>query len=103
MTTELRSNLAPDGSGTAEILSGRFVVASINWRSICVGGICHEAATPADVLKLTRLRLSDEQKGGPYADPSKAKAIAMLMQVEAELSGGQKTLDDGTPIFGASE
>jgi hypothetical protein len=103
MTTELRSTLSPDGSGSAEILSGRFVVASINWRSVCIGGVCHAAATPQDVLKLTRLRLSDEQKGGPYADPSKAKAIAMLMQVEAELDGGQKTLDDGTPIFGGSE
>lgn len=103
MTTELRSTLSPDGSGSAEILSGRFVVASINWRSICVGGVCHAAATPLDILKLTRQRLGDEQKGGPYASPSKAKAIAMLMQVEAELDGGQKTLDDGTRIFGASE
>lgn len=103
MTTELRSTLSPDGSGQAEVLSGRLVVASINWRSICVGGVCHAAATPQDVLKLTRMRLQDEQKGGPYADASKAKAIAMLMQVEAELSGGQSTMPDGTPIFGASD
>jgi len=103
MTTELRSTLSPDGSGSAEILSGRFVVADIRWRSICVGGVCHAAATPVDIIKLTRMRLADEQKGGPYASPSKAKAIAMLLQVEAELDGGQKTLDDGTPIFGAGE
>jgi hypothetical protein len=103
MTTELRSTLSPDGSGNAEILSGRFVVASINWRSICVGGVCHEAAMPWQVSKLTRLRLQDEQKSQPTADPRKAKAIALLMQVEAELDGGQKTLDDGTPIFGGSE
>ena len=103
MATELRSTLSPDGSGSAEILSGRFVVASINWRSVCIGGVCHAAATPGDVLKLTRLRLQDEQKAEPTASPAKAKAIAMLMQVEAELDGGQKTLDDGTPIFGGSE
>ena len=103
MTTELRSTLSPDGSGNAEIINGPRRVAWIEWRSVCVGGVCHAAATPQDVLKLTRLRLSDEQKGGPYADPSKAKAIAMLMQVEAELDGGQKTLDDGTPIFGAGQ
>jgi hypothetical protein len=100
---ELRSILAPDGSGTAEILSGVRRVAFIEWRTVCSGGVCHEAARPVDVLKLTRQRLSDEQKGGPYASPSKAKAIAMLLQVEAELDGGQKTLDDGTPIFGGSE
>ena len=103
MTTELRSILAPDGSGTAEIINGPRRVAWVEWRSICVGGICHAAATPQDVLKLTRQRLTDEQRGGPYASPNKAKAIAMLMQVEAELDGGQKTLDDGTPIFGGSE
>jgi hypothetical protein len=103
MTTELRSILAPDGSGTAEIINGPRRVAWVEWRSICVGGVCHAAATPQDVLKLTRQRLTDEQRGGPYASPSKAKAIAMLMQVEAELDGGQKTLDDGTPIFGAGE
>ena len=103
MTTELRSILAPDGSGTAEIINGPRRVAWVEWRSICVGGICHAAATPQDVLKLTRQRLTDEQRGGPYASPSKAKAIAMLLQVESELDGGQKTLDDGTPIFGAGE
>jgi hypothetical protein len=103
MTTELRSILAPDGSGTAEIINGPRRVAWVEWRSICIGGICHAAATPQDVLKLTRQRLTDEQRGGPYASPSKAKAIAMLLQVEAELDGGQKTLDDGTPIFGGSE
>jgi hypothetical protein len=103
MTTELRSILAPDGSGTAEIINGPRRVAWVEWRSVCVGGVCHAAATPQDVLKLTRQRLTDEQRGGPYASPSKAKAIAMLMQVEAELDGGQKTLDDGTPIFGRSE
>jgi len=103
MTTELRSILAPDGSGTAEIINGPRRVAWVEWRSVCVGGVCHAAATPQDVLKLTRQRLTDEQRGGPYASPSKAKAIAMLMQVEAELDGGQKTLDDGTPIFGGSE
>jgi len=100
---ELRSILAPDGSGTAEIINGPRRVAWVEWRSICIGGICHAAATPQDVLKLTRQRLTDEQRGGPYASPSKAKAIAMLLQVEAELDGGQKTLDDGTPIFGGSE
>jgi hypothetical protein len=103
MTTELRSILAPDGSGTAEIINGPRRVAWVEWRSICVGGVCHAAATPQDVLKLTRQRLTDEQRGGPYASPSKAKAIAMLLQVEAELDGGQKTLDDGTPVFGGSE
>ena len=103
MTTELRSILAPDGSGTAEIINGPRRVAWVEWRSVCVGGVCHAAATPQDVLKLTRQRLTDEQRGGPYASPSKAKAIAMLLQVEAELDGGQKTLDDGTPIFGAGE
>ena len=103
MTTELRSVLAPDGSGTAEILNGVRRVAYIEWRSMCVGGVSFEAATPSQVIRLTCQRLSDEQRGGPYASPSKAKAIALLKQVEAELDGGQQTLDDGTPIFGASE
>ena len=103
MTTELRSTLSPDGSGTAEIINAPRRVAWVKWRTVCVGGVCHAAATPQDVLKLTRQRLTDEQRGGPYASPSKAKAIAMLLQVEAELDGGQKTLDDGTPIFGGSE
>lgn len=103
MTRELRSTLAKDGTGEAEIYSGPRRVAHIEWRSVCVNGACVEAAHPIDIVKLTRQRLTEEQRGGPYADPSKAKAIAMLMQVEAELSGGQKTLDDGTPIFGGSE
>jgi hypothetical protein len=49
------------------------------------------------------MRLEQEQRGGPFASPASAKAIALLMQAEAELNGGQKTLDDGTPIFGGSE
>ena len=103
MTTKLRSTLAQDGTGTGELMSGRIVVATIHWGSICVDNVCHAGANPADVSKLTRLRLQDEQKSQPTADPRKAKAIALLMQVEAELDGGQKTLDDGTPIFGGSE
>jgi len=103
MTTKLESHLSADGTGTGYLLSGRVVVASINWRSICVDGVCHAGATPTDIIGLTRMRLEQEQRGGPFASPASAKAIVLLMQAEAELNGGQKTMDDGTPIIGGSQ
>jgi hypothetical protein len=45
--------------------------------------------------------MESEQKGGPFADLKNAKAIAYLMQAEAELSGDK--MPDGAPILGATE
>jgi hypothetical protein len=57
--------------------------------------------TPLEVIGVTRRRMESEQKGGPFADPKAAKAIAFLMQAEAELSGDK--MPDGAPILGATE
>jgi hypothetical protein len=45
--------------------------------------------------------MESEQRGGPFADQKNAKAIAFLMQAEAELSGDKGP--DGAPILGATE
>jgi hypothetical protein len=57
--------------------------------------------TPLDVIKVTRRRMESEQRGGPFADLKNAKAIAFLMQAEAELTGDRGP--DGLPILGATE
>ena len=92
MTTELRTSKRPDGSGLGEAYSDGQQVVRINWRGD--GG-----ATPSDVLRLTITRMEDEQRGGPFADPKAAKALALMLQADRELRGDQ-TAVDGVPIIG---
>ena len=92
VATELRTSKRPDGSGFGEVVRDGLQVVRINWRGD--GG-----ATPSDVIRLTITRLEDEQRGGPFADPKAAKALALMMQADRELRG-EETSVDGTPIIG---
>jgi hypothetical protein len=83
-----------DGSGKTTALNMGEQVLSIHWRG-------QNGVTPLEVIGVTRRRMESEQKGGPFADPKAAKAIAFLMQAEAELSGNVGP--DGVPILGATE
>ena len=92
MTTELRTSKRPDGSGFGEVVSNGEQVVRIHWRG-------ENGATPTDVIRLTITRMEDEQRGGPFADPKAAKALALMMQAERELRGDQTTVD-GVPVIG---
>ena len=92
MTTELKTFKRPDGSGFGEVIRDGQQVVRIHWRGD--GG-----ATPSDVIRLTITRLEDEQRGGPFADPKAAKALALMLQADRELRGEQTSVD-GTPIIG---
>ena len=92
VTTELRTSKRPDGSGLGEVISDGLQVVRINWRGD--GG-----ATPSDVIRLTITRMEDEQRGGPFADPKAAKALALMLQADRELRGDQTNVD-GVPIIG---
>jgi hypothetical protein len=92
MTTELRTSKRPDGSGFGEVVRDGLQVVRINWRGD--GG-----ATPSDVIRLTITRMEDEQRGGPFADPRAAKALALMLQADRELRGDQTSVD-GVPIIG---
>jgi phage-related baseplate assembly protein len=83
-----------DGSGKTTAVANGEQVLQIYWRG-------QNGVTPLDVIAVTRRRMESEQKGGPFADPKAAKAIAFLMQAEAELSGDK--MPDGVPILGATE
>ncbi len=83
-----------DGSGKTTAVNMGEQVLSIHWRG-------ENGVTPLEVIGVTRRRMESEQKGGPFADPKNAKAIACLMQAEAELSGNK--MPDGVPILGATE
>jgi hypothetical protein len=83
-----------DGSGKTTAFNMGEQVLSIHWRG-------ENGVTPLEVIGVTRRRMESEQKGGPFADPKAAKAIAHLMQAEAELSG--QVGPDGVPILGATE
>ncbi len=83
-----------DGSGKTTAVNMGEQVLSIHWRG-------ENGVTPLEVIGVTRRRMESEQKGGPFADPKNAKAIAFLMQAEAELSGNVGP--DGAPILGATE
>jgi hypothetical protein len=83
-----------DGSGKTTAVNMGEQVLSIHWRG-------QNGVTPLDVIAVTRRRMESEQRGGPFADLKNAKAIACLMQAEAELSGDK--MPDGVPILGATE
>ena len=83
-----------DGSGKTTAVANGEQVLSIYWRG-------ENGVTPLDVIAVTRRRMESEQKGGPFADPKAAKAIAHLMQAEAELVVDK--MPDGAPILGATE
>ena len=83
-----------DGSGKTTAFANGEQVLQIYWRG-------ENGVTPLEVIRVTRRRMEAEQKGGPFADPKAAKAIALLMQAEAELSG--QVASDGVPILGAPE
>jgi phage-related baseplate assembly protein len=83
-----------DGSGKTTATANGEQVLSIYWRG-------ENGVTPLDVIGVTRRRMESEQRGGPFADLKNAKAIAFLMQAEAELSGDKGP--DGAPILGATE
>lgn len=92
MTTELKTSKRADGSGFGEVIRDGQQVVRIHWRGD--GG-----ATPSDVIRLTITRLEDEQRGGPFADPRSAKALALMLQADRELRGEQASVD-GVPIIG---
>ena len=83
-----------DGSGKTTAVANGEQVLQIYWRG-------ENGVTPLDVIAVTRRRMEGEQRGGPFADQKNAKAIAFLMQAEAELSGDK--MPDGVPILGATE
>jgi hypothetical protein len=83
-----------DGSGKTTAVANGEQVLSIHWRG-------ENGVTPLEVIGVTRRRMESEQRGGPFADVKNAKAIAFLMQAEAELSGNVGL--DGAPILGATE
>jgi phage-related baseplate assembly protein len=83
-----------DGSGKTTAFANGEQVLAIYWRG-------ENGVTPLDVIGVTRRRMESEQRGGPFADLKNAKAIAHLMQAEAELSGNVGP--DGAPILGATE
>ena len=92
MTTELRTSKRPDGSGLGEAYRDNLQVVRISWRG-------DDGATPGDVIRLTITRMEDEQRGGPFADPKAAKALALMLQADRELRGEQTSVD-GVPIIG---
>jgi phage-related baseplate assembly protein len=83
-----------DGSGKTTAVANGEQVLQIYWRG-------QNGVTPLDVIAVTRRRMESEQRGGPFADLKNAKAIAFLMQAEAELSGDK--MPDNVPILGATE
>ncbi len=83
-----------DGSGKTTAFNMGEQVLSIHWRG-------ENGVTPLDVIRVTLSKMESEQRGGPFADLKAAKAIAHLMQAEAELSGDK--MPDGAPILGATE
>ncbi len=83
-----------DGSGKTTAFANGEQVLQIHWRG-------ENGVTPLEVIGVIRRRMESEQRGGPFADQKNAKAIAFLMQAEAELSGDK--MPDGVPILGATE
>ena len=92
-----------DGSGIGRVVNGSHMVAEIQWGAVCIGnGVCVQGASEVDVIGLTISRMEKKAKAG-MGSVAESKALILLHQAKAELNGGQKTLDDGTPIFGGSE
>lgn len=103
MAHVLETSHRQDGSGIGRVRNGVFEVAVIHWSSLCVeGNQCIQGADEGDVIGLTISRIENKAKAG-MGSVAESKALILLHQAKAELNGGQQTLDDGTPIFGASE
>jgi hypothetical protein len=103
MAHVLETSHRQDGSGVGRIVSGSHVFATIVWGHLCApDGACYKAADEGDVIGLTIARMENKAKSG-MGSVAESKALILLHQAKAELNGGQKTLDDGTPIFGGSE
>jgi len=83
-----------NGCTVTRIRQGGNEVLSIHWANRR-GGF---GATPLHASQALRMRLETEQKGD-LASPTNAKALALMMEVEAILSGRQ-TEFDGIPIIG---
>jgi len=83
-----------NGCTVTRIRQGGNEVLSIHWanRRGSLG------ATPLHVLQALRMRIETEQKGD-LASPANAKALALVMEAEAILSGRQAEFD-GIPIIG---
>lgn len=92
MATELKTSKHPDGSGFGQMIVNGQQTVAIYWQG-------RNGATPSDVIRLTIARMEDEQRGGPFADPKAAKALALMLQADRELRGEQATVD-GVPIIG---
>lgn len=103
MAHVLETTHCKDNSGVGRVLNGVHAVATIMWGTKCLSnGACIAAADEADVIGLTIARMENKAKAG-MGSVAESKALILLHQAKAELNGGQKTLDDGTPIFGGSE
>jgi hypothetical protein len=102
MAIVLETSHRHDGGGVGRVLNGSHVVASVRWGPVCLSnGTCVQGADEGDVIGLTIARMENKAKAG-MGSVAESKALILLNQAKAELSGGQKTLDDGTPIIGGS-
>jgi hypothetical protein len=103
MAIVLETSHREDGSGMGRVINGGHAVAIIYWGTQCVdGNRCIQAADEGDVIGLTIARMENKAKGG-MGSVAESKALILLHQAKAELNGGQKTMDDGTPIIGGSQ
>lgn len=102
MAHVLETTHSEDGRGVGRVMNGHYPVATVYWGARCVDGQCVNAADECDVIGLTIARMENKAKAG-LGSVAESKALALLHQAKAELNGGQKTLDDGTPILGATE
>lgn len=103
MAHVLETSHRKDGGGIGRVLNGSHMVAEIQWGPICLtNGTCVQGADEADVIGLTISRMENKAKAG-LGSVAESKALALLHQAKAELNGGQKTMDDGTPILGGTE
>jgi hypothetical protein len=102
MAIVLETSHREDGGGVGRVLNGSHIVASVRWGPVCLSnGTCVQGADEGDVIGLTIARMENKAKAG-MGSVAESKALILLHQAKAELSGGQKTLDDGTPIIGGS-
>ena len=82
-----------NGTAVGNVVFNGRSVATIYWGE--------SASTECDIIDLTISRMENKAKNG-MGSVAESKALILLHQAKAELNGGQKTLDDGTPIFGGS-
>jgi len=103
MAIVLETSHREDGGGVGRVLNGSHIVASVRWGPVCLAnGACVQGADEGDVIGLTIARMENKAKGG-MGSVAESKALILLHQAKAELNGGQKTMDDGTPIIGGSQ